>query len=253
MSSTAIYRVPTACGCRVCRIRGEALGQSGEGYGHRGGQCPEGLGGGWKKSPVFINRTLSKALKGLFGYPGRGFSQAEGGQVGLQELVTSTLWVVPALRLDLQAWRRTGRMPTGTAASEKAKVKDQFPKRRAPWARRCCAGRPGGQPACLVVRSSRQFPWGEPSVEAALQVSPPTVRTAREHGARGNTDSVTQRSIGINTWPGAPGLRSATTLVAVIAGRERWTPEGGGKTHIRWAHARYGLCGRRDGGSSSPS
>lgn len=123
MSSTAIYWVPAACGC--CACRGEALGQSGERYRHCGGQCPEGLGGGWKKSPVFINRILSKALKGLFGYPGPGFSQAEAGQVGLQELVTSTLCMVPALRLDLQAWRRRGRMPTGTAASEKAKVKDR--------------------------------------------------------------------------------------------------------------------------------
>lgn len=248
MSSTAIYWVPAACGCCACRR--EALGQSGERYGHCGGQCPEGLGGGWKKSPVFINRILSKALKGLFGYPGPGFSQAEAGQVGLQELVTSTLCMVPALRLDLQAWRRRGRMPTGTAASEKAKVKDQFPKWGAPWARRCCgetrrAASPLGgtkQPAVSVGR-------------AKCGNSPPSVSSnclgsqgSWYQGQHGQRDP---EEYGINTGPGGPGLRSATTLVEVITGREPWVPGGRGKTHIRWAHALCGLC-RRRGGAPAP-
>ena len=85
--------------------------------------------------------------------------------------------------------------------------------------------------------SSREFPRGEPSVEAALRASPPAVRAARAHGARANTDSVTQGPIGINTWPGGSGHRSATTPMEVIAGRERWGSAGGGKTHIRWAPA----------------
>lgn len=57
-------------------------------------------------------------------------------------------------------------------------------------------------------------------MEAGLSVSLPTVRAAREHGARCNADRVTQGSIGINSWPRGSGRRSATTRVAARAGRE---------------------------------
>ena len=101
-------------------------------------------------------------------------------------------------------------MPTPPEASEEAKAR-AGQGRRACWAGRGCAGRPHGQPACLVGWSRPEFPWGEPSVEAMLTVPVPTVWAAREPSARCNTGRETQEHR-INTQPRGPGHRSAQPL-----------------------------------------
>lgn len=76
----SVYWVPTMCWA-LCIHIGPMAGHSSRVVGDRErGQFLEGFSTRWKKSPVFINRIPSKALEGLFGYPGPGFSQAGGGQ-----------------------------------------------------------------------------------------------------------------------------------------------------------------------------
>lgn len=76
--STVIYRVPT---CVLCTqdLWGGCRAEWWETWAQGGGRFLEGLSVGWKKSLVFINSILSKALEDLFGDSGLRFSQARGG------------------------------------------------------------------------------------------------------------------------------------------------------------------------------
>lgn len=163
------------------------------------------------RSPPFPI-TPSKSLEVLFDYPGLGFSQAGGdqliGQTARSWFHRLSSWFPP---LDLT--HRLEKEPVGAHSPHNlrgSKGKAGL-GRRAPRAGRGCAGRPRGQPACLVGWSSPEFPWREPSVEATLAVPVPTVWAARAPGARCNTGRET-RERRTNTQPRGPGRRSAQPL-----------------------------------------
>lgn len=83
------------------------------------------------------------------------------------------------------------------------------PGRRGPL-RQEDAGRPSRQPACLVVGSSPEFSKERAKGGSSFQTLLPTLWAGRAHGARHNTEKVTQQSIGLNTQPWEPGHKSAT-------------------------------------------
>lgn len=83
------------------------------------------------------------------------------------------------------------------------------PERKGPL-RQEDAGRPSRQPACLVVGSSPEFSKEKAKGGSGLQTLLPTLWAGRAHGARPNTDKVTQWSIGLNPRPWEPGHKSAT-------------------------------------------
>lgn len=72
------------------------------------------------------------------------------------------------------------------------------------------AGRPSRQPACLVVGNSLEFSKERAKGGSGLQTLLPTLWAGRAHGARPNTDKVTQWSTGLNSQPWEPGHGSAT-------------------------------------------